>query len=86
VRLGINSEPQASLVWQIDIEFRQCTSGVARFDWLVSPRLFRDRTRLLLHFDPHPTLLVLVCNSRTLDGSELVAPKLSKRSVWEKAD
>jgi hypothetical protein len=38
VRLGINGKPQASLVWQTDIEFHQCTSGVARFDWPMSPR------------------------------------------------
>jgi hypothetical protein len=38
VRSGIKSKPQTSLEWQTDIEFRQRTSGVAGFEWLISPR------------------------------------------------
>jgi hypothetical protein len=38
VCLGIKSKPQASLLWQMDIEFRQCALGVAKLDWLKKPR------------------------------------------------
>jgi hypothetical protein len=87
VRLGIKSRPQASLLWQMDIEFHQCAFGVAKLDWLKTPR--RSEIGLLDCFISKIWCLCrcLVCTGRKLIRSDPIIVKLlneafGKELIW----
>ena len=83
MRLGTKSTPQASLLWQMDIEFHQCAFGVANLDWLKTPR--RSEIGLLDCFiSKLVSLSVLSMHWSQANSKRAHHCEVAERSVWER--